>query len=68
MKVADKSKSGRLGGEPKEVCCGEYMKKSYVRLPPDYSACHVGWICMKCGRQILDKGSFKIMKNVLSIE
>lgn len=68
MKVAEKSQSGRLDREPKPACHGKYMRKTYLRFPPDYRACHVGWICMECGKQILEEGKFDVMKEVLDIE
>ena len=68
MKVSENSQSGRWDHEPKPECCGQYMKKTYLRLPPDYRACHVGWICMACGNQILEIDKFKVMKEVLSLE
>lgn len=67
MKVADKSQSGRWDHEPKPSCHGHFMRKTYVRFPPDYQACHVGWICMECGSQILETEKFEVMKEVLSI-
>ena len=67
MKVAEKnSQSGRWLQEPKPTCCGEYMRKSTIRIPPDYQNYHVGWICMKCGKQTLDDEKFKVLKDVLN--
>lgn len=68
MKVAENTQSGRWDHEPKPSCHGQYMKKTYLRLPPDYRACHVGWICMVCGRQMLEDNKFEVMKEVLSLE
>jgi hypothetical protein len=65
MKVSETPRQGRYGSEPKPMCCKQYMNKLTVRVPLlDHQNKPVGWICMKCGSQKLDKTKFDEIKDL----
>jgi hypothetical protein len=59
-KPAEKPQQGRRDATPTPICCGIYMNRQTIRKGPEYSKNRpASWLCLKCGKMILDKEAFE---------